>query len=168
MQGIATRLEKTGKLDYISVSVGIHETHHLMIGDMSVPLGVIVYLAAGIKEVVKLPILTVLRINDPVQAEQILAEGKADMVCMVRALICDPELPNKAREGRLDDIRKCMADNQECRRVDTGASICCTQNPTVGFEKELGIGTLKPATVKKKSCDYWRWTWGLEAARMSP
>jgi mycofactocin system FadH/OYE family oxidoreductase 2 len=166
MQEIAARLEGTGKLDYISVSVGIHETHHIMIGDMSVPLGVIVYLAAGIKEVVNLPVLAVLRINDPVQAEQILAEGKADMIGMVRALICDPELPNKAREGGLDDIRKCMADNQECRRADYGAPICCTQNPTVGFEKELGIGTIKPATVKKKVVIVGGGPGGLEAARM--
>ena len=167
MQEIATRLEGTGKLDYISVSVGIHETHHIMIGDMNVPLGVIVYLAGGIKEVVKLPVITVLRINDPVQAERILAEGKADMVAMVRALICDPELPNKAREGRLDDIRKCMACNQECRRVDSGASICCTLNPTVGFEKELGLGTIKPATVKKRVVIIGGGPGGLEAARVA-
>jgi mycofactocin system FadH/OYE family oxidoreductase 2 len=167
MQEITRKLEGTGKLDYISVSVGIHESHHIMIGDMSVPLGVIVYLASGIKEVVNLPVLAVLRINDPVQAEQILAEGKADMIGMVRALICDPELPNKAREGGLDDIRKCMADNQECRRVDTGTAICCTQNPTVGFEKELGLGTIKPGTVKKRVLIIGGGPGGLEAARMA-
>ena len=160
---IAARLEGTGTLDYISVSVGIHETAYLTVGDMSVPLGAAVYLATGIKEVVNLPVFTVLRINDPVQAEQILAEGKADMIGMVRALICDPELPNKARNGRLDDIRKCMACIQECRR---GAAICCTLNPAVGFEKELGTGTIKPAVAKKKVVVIGGGPGGLEAARI--
>jgi mycofactocin system FadH/OYE family oxidoreductase 2 len=167
MRAIASKLEETGKLDYLSVSLGIHESHHVMIGDMSVPLGAAVYLAAAIKEVVDLPVFAVLRINDPVQAEQILAEGKADAVNMVRALICDPELPEKASQGRVDDIRKCMACNQECRRVDTGASLCCTQNPTVGFEKELGADTLKAAPVKKKVVVVGGGPGGLEAARIA-
>jgi mycofactocin system FadH/OYE family oxidoreductase 2 len=166
MREIAARLEGTGKIDYISVSVGIHETDYVMIGDMSVPLGAIAYLAAGIKEVVNLPVLAVLRINDPVQAEQILAEGKADMIGMCRALICDPELPNKAREGRLNDIRKCIACNQECRRADRGP-VRCTLNPTVGFEKELGIGTIKPAATKKKVVIIGGGPAGLEAARIA-
>ena len=166
MQEIAVRLEGTGKLDYISVSVGNFETIHIMLCDMSVPLGAVVYLAAGIKEVVNLPVFTVLRINDPVQAEQILAEGKADMIGMARALICDPELPNKSREGRLDDIRKCMACCQECMYVDRGISISCTMNPTAGFERELGIGTIKPAAIPKKVVVVGGGPGGLEAARV--
>jgi hypothetical protein len=136
-------------------------------GDMSLPLGAAVYLAAGIKGVVNLPVFTALRINDPVQEEQILDEGKADVIGMVRALICDPELPNKAREGRLDEIRKCMACNQGCRRGDFGAPICCTVNPTVGFEKELGIGTVKPAKTKKKVVIIGGGPGGFEAARIA-
>lgn len=164
MREIAVRFEGTEKLDYVSVSAGINETYHITISDMSVPLGVAVHLAAGIKEVVRLPVFACLRINDPVQAEQILAEGKADMIGMCRALICDPELPNKAREGRLDDIRKCMACNQECRNP---GPICCTLNAITGFEKELGIGTMIPASTKKKVVIIGGGPGGLEAARVS-
>jgi len=137
-----------------------------MMGDMSIPLGAAVYLAAGIKEVVKLPVFTVLRIKDPLQAEKILVDGHADMVGMCRPLITDPELPRKAREGRLDDIRNCIACNQECRPpMDRGIS--CVQNPGAGFEKELGIGTLKPANPKKEVVIIGGGPAGMEAARVA-
>jgi NADPH-dependent 2,4-dienoyl-CoA reductase/sulfur reductase-like enzyme len=100
---------------------------------------------------VKLPVFCTGRINDPVQAERVLADGQADMVGMVRAQICDPELANKAREGRLDEIRSCVADNQGCYgRVGLNLDIGCIQNPAIGHEKERGAGSLKPAPVKKK------------------
>src|SRR6266545_2187929 len=98
MQEIVRRLEATGALDYFSVSVGNYTVHDVMIGDMTVPPGALVPLAAGIKEAVRLPVATVMRIKDPAQAEQILADGHADLVAMCRALIADPELPLKARE----------------------------------------------------------------------
>ena len=167
MKGIAPKLEATGKLNYISVSIGNYSSHYLMIADMAVPLGAAVYLAAGIKEVVQLPVFTVLRIKDPVQAEKILADGQADMVGMCRALICDPELPKKAKEGRLDDIRYCISCNQECRTHFQGRAISCIQNPAVGFEKELGSGTVKPATNKKKVMVIGGGPAGMEAARVA-
>ena len=67
-----------------------------------------------IREVVKEPVIAVGRINDPVVAEQLLADGQGDIVAMTRALIADPYLPQKAREGRLDDIRQCMGYNEGC------------------------------------------------------
>jgi hypothetical protein len=54
------------------------------------------------------------RINDPVLAEKVLADGRADMIGMVRSQLCDPNMANKAREGRLDELRYCIADNQGC------------------------------------------------------
>lgn len=167
MREIAPRLEATGMLDYISVSVGNYSTHYIMIGDMSIPLGAAVYLAAGIKEVVSLPVFTALRIKDPLQAEKILADGHADMVGMCRALITDPELPRKAKEGRLEDIRNCIACNQECRTHFQGRMISCVQNPAVGFEKELGLGSLKPASQKKEVVVIGGGPAGMEAARVA-
>ena len=55
-----------------------------------------------------MPVIGVGKIGDPLIAESILEEGKADFVAMGRALIADPALPNKAKEGRLDDIRRCI------------------------------------------------------------
>lgn len=167
MKEIGPRLEASGMLDYISVSVGNYSTHYIMIGDMSIPLGAAVYLAAGIKEVVNLPVFSVLRIKDPLQAEKILVDGQADMVGMCRALITDPELPRKAKEGRLEDIRNCIACNQECRTHASGRMISCVQNPAVGFEKEMGLETLKPAKQKKEVVVIGGGPAGMEAARVA-
>lgn len=164
MLEITPKLEETGMFDYLSVSIGNYNTHYIMIGDMSIPLGAAVYLAANIKEVVELPVFTVLRIKDPHQAEKILADGQADMVGMCRALITDPELPRKSKEGRFDEIRNCIACNQECRTHRIGRMISCVQNPAVGFEKTLGAGTFRPASPKKEVVVIGGGPAGMEAA----
>lgn len=147
MAEVARRLEATGKIDYISVAFATVRRYVL---DMSAPPGAIVHMAARIKEAVSLPVIASQRINDPILAEKVLADGHADLIGMARALICDPELPNKAREGRLDDIRTCVACMQECRRKAVVGSISCTQNPAVGFEKVMGTGSIRRAAKKKR------------------
>ncbi|MDO8475862.1 MAG: FAD-dependent oxidoreductase [Candidatus Rokubacteria bacterium] len=167
MQEIVRRLEATGALDYFSVSVGNYTVHDVMIGDMTVPPGALVPLAAGIKEAVRLPVATVMRIKDPVQAEQILADGHADLVAMCRALIADPELPLKAREGRLEEIRICTSCNQECRTHFRGRGISCIQNPAVGRERELGAGTLRRAERPRSVLVVGGGPAGMECARIA-
>jgi len=98
------------------------------------------------------PVLAVKRINDPVLAEKILADGQADMIAMGRALIADPELVNKAREGRLEDIRQCTGVNQDCiGRITRGGIVRCIQNPAAGEEKTLGWGRFSRQHAKRKS-----------------
>lgn len=165
---IAKKFAETKKIDFISVSGTTYNAITLLAADMNFPLGVFVHLAAGIKEVVDLPVVCVNRINDPIQAEKILTDGQADMIGMCRALICDPELPNKAKEGRLNDIRYCIACNQGCiGRENRNAPMSCTYNVAVGGEKELGIGTLKPATKRKKVMVVGGGPAGMEAARIA-
>ena len=162
---IAKRLAATGLLDYIHVCCGITNSVHIAFPEMSFPIGFAAYLAAGIREVVNIPVMAVKRINDPVLAEKILAEGQADMIAMARALIADPELPKKAREGRLEDIRQCIGVNQEC--IDSalrGHAITCIQNPAAGEEKRWGIGTIKPAARRKKMVVVGGGPGGLKAA----
>ncbi|MBM3346966.1 MAG: FAD-dependent oxidoreductase, partial [Betaproteobacteria bacterium] len=78
--------------------------------------------------------------------EALLDDGTADAVCLVRPLIADPELPNKAREGRREDIRECISCNVGCRGgPHRGSPIACLVNPAVGYEKEYGAGRIKPA-----------------------
>ncbi len=152
---IAKKLEETGQLDYISISQGAYwtmESACAITANMNFPAGVFLPYVAAIKEALKdILVFCVGRINDPVLAEKVLADGQADMVGMTRALICDPEMPNKARAGRLDDIRHCVACNQGCiARVRYGLAMGCVQNPSVGREKRLGAGTLKQAARKKR------------------
>lgn len=164
---ISKILEATDKLDYILAGVGAQASYQLIAPDMSIPPGAFVYLAEGLKEVVNIPIVANARINDPIQAEEILANGHADMVVMCRATICDPEMPNKARQGKIDDIRHCVACDVCTQQVLSGIPISCTQNPAVGREKELGIGTLIAATAKKKVLVIGGGPAGMEAARIA-
>jgi mycofactocin system FadH/OYE family oxidoreductase 2 len=159
---LAAKVEASGKVDYLSICAG--RAGH--IPAMHFPLGCFVYLAAGVKAVVNLPVICHGRINDPAQAEQILSDNQADLVGMARALICDPEWPNKAREGRLDEIRKCIACNQGCYgNFQKRLPISCTLNPAAGREKELGA--IIPATTKKKVMIIGGGAAGLETARVA-
>jgi thioredoxin reductase len=106
------------------------------------------------------------RIVDPVMAESILEDGIADLVGMTRALIADPDLPNKAREGRLDQIRFCLGDNQKCiGSMLRNMPMRCTVNPLVGRESEANLEPLPPAEVRKKVLVIGAGVAGLEAAR---
>lgn len=169
-QQIAQILEATGRVDYLSVDTSL-EPHqgHLMCAPMYAPSGYMVYAAAAIKEVVEhMPVLTAGRIIDPVHAERILADGQADLIGMTRAQIADPQFANKARAGRLDDIRSCLGDNENCigRRM-MGFGLGCTVNPAIGRERELGEGTLVPAAAKKKVLVVGGGVAGMEAARIA-
>jgi mycofactocin system FadH/OYE family oxidoreductase 2 len=148
---IAGHFEASGNLNFIDLTLATFYNLYLVGASMHTPLGYTIPLAAGIKGVVKLPVFCTGRINDPVMAERVLADGQADMIGMVRAQICDPEIANKAKEGRLDEIRYCVADNQGCYgRVGLNKNVGCIQNPDIGEEKERGAGTWRPAALKKR------------------
>jgi 2,4-dienoyl-CoA reductase (NADPH2) len=124
--------------DILNVSAGssILEATNWNIPPMRIPRGVHLRLSAGVKEVVDVPVIGVGRINDPSIAERALSEGNLDLVGMARALLADPELPRKAQEGRIKDIRKCIACNQ-CLDLDTSrfAACTCAINPELGRER---------------------------------
>lgn len=148
---IAKVLEASGTIDFMDLSLSTFYNLYLVGGTMHMPLGYAVSLAAGIKEVIKLPVFATGRINDPVLAEKVLAKGQADMIGMVRSQICDPNLVNKAREGRTDEIRYCIADNQGCYgRVGLNRPIGCVQNPFVGNERYEDELHLPPTKWKKR------------------
>jgi mycofactocin system FadH/OYE family oxidoreductase 2 len=150
-QHIAQQLEGQGCIDFMDLSLSTFYNLYLVGGTMHMPLGYAVPLSAGIKAVVHLPVFATGRINDPTLAERILANGQADMIGMVRAQICDPDLARKTKEGRLEEIRYCIADNQNCYgRVGLNKPIGCLQNPAVGFEHEEGEAHLIPTKRKKR------------------
>ncbi len=165
---VAKCLDDAGQIDFINISLGTFHNLFLVEGSMHTPLAYTTPLSAGIRSVVKLPVYATNRINDPSLAEKILEEGKGDMVNMVRALIADPELPNKARYGNFEDIRHCIACNQGCiGRMGMGYTIGCMQTPCAGNEKILGKGTMRLCEVPKKVVVIGAGPAGLEAARVA-
>jgi mycofactocin system FadH/OYE family oxidoreductase 2 len=168
VQEICAIFEASGLIDFMDLSIATFYNLYLVEGSMHSPLGYTIPLAAGIREKIKLPVFCTGRINDPVMAEKVLAAGQADMIGMCRALICDPFLPKKAQEGRLDDIRYCIACNQGCiGRIGMNKALGCVQNPAVGREKEWGEGTLEKAGVKKNVTIVGGGPAGMWAAKMA-
>ena len=125
--------------------------------------GELVHLATAVKDVVSIPVMTVGRIVTPELAEQILEQGKADLIGIGRGLIADPEWPRKAKEGRENEIRHCIS-CQHCFTVTTGVPLTCTVNPVAGREQELRI---TPAVKTKTVFIAGGGPAGLEAARVS-
>lgn len=168
MQEIGARIEASGLIDFMDLSIATFYNLYLVEGSMHTPLGYTVPLAAGMRERIKLPVFCTGRINDPVMAEKVLANGQADMIGMCRALICDPFLPKKAEEGKVEDIRYCIGDNQGCiGRMAVNRLLGCIQNPAIGLESEWGEGTLKPAAVRKKVMVIGGGPAGMWAAKMA-
>jgi 2,4-dienoyl-CoA reductase-like NADH-dependent reductase (Old Yellow Enzyme family)/thioredoxin reductase len=137
---ICKRIDDENLVDYFHVCFGTRANFELMLPDMTYPAGFAAYLAAGVREIVKVPVVAVKRIDDPLLAGQIIADGQADIVALCRALIADADLPNKAKAGELTRIRQCTSSNQECgRRAEEHIKLPlrCIQNPAVGREATL-------------------------------
>ena len=134
------KLIVTEGVDIVQVSAGNDATPEWICQPMFMKKACLVDSAEKIKTALKdIPIMVVGRINDPLIAEAIISEGKADLVCMGRGLLADPELPRKAQEGRLDDIRICIACNTCMQSIFRKGRIECLVNPSLGREKEMEI-----------------------------
>jgi 2,4-dienoyl-CoA reductase-like NADH-dependent reductase (Old Yellow Enzyme family)/thioredoxin reductase len=159
---IAPMIEKAG-VHALSIYPGWHETREPT-HQMCVPRGAFVYLAEGIKQAVSIPVAAGNRINDPVLAERILLENKADLIAMGTPLIADPYLPNKAREGQLEDIRMCTACCNCWDDLMKGKPVTCSVNARVGKELEYPIIATKKS---KKVFVIGGGPAGMEAARVA-
>ena len=132
------------------ISGGVYpELSWWVIPPMGTPLGLNVSAAIAVKQAVDVPTMVVGRIKDPLLAEYIIASGKADLVVMGRALVADPELPNKAAGGNFEDITPCISCGLGCIGVRAaGRAMTCLVNPSVGKEKEMVLSRIeKPKKV---------------------
>ncbi len=171
---MALSFENTGKVDFINVSVGTYYNLYLYMASMHTPDGFTVETVQQIKEVLKLPVIASHQIHFPQMANEILENGQADAIGLIRGLICDPDAPQKAKEGQTEDIRYCVRDNQGCiGRLNQSKTLSCTQNPMVGYEErglgkaEYGLkGTNKPK-IQKRVMVVGGGPAGLEAARVA-
>jgi 2,4-dienoyl-CoA reductase-like NADH-dependent reductase (Old Yellow Enzyme family)/thioredoxin reductase len=157
---ILKRLVSCG-VDIVQVSAGNDATPEWICQPMFMRKACLAESAASIRKALGIPIMVVGRINDPPTAETIIKEGKADLVCMGRGLLADPEMPKKAKEGRLDDIRICIACNTCMESIFRRGRVECLVNPTLGREKAMKI---LPAESPKKVMVIGGGPGGLQAA----
>lgn len=166
---IVGRLDATGMLDYFTVTGGTIEgyaSRAYNIPSAYFPRRTFVPLAALIRERVGAKVIVTGRIVTPQEAEEVLACGVADAVGMTRAMIADPEMPRKAQEGRVDEIRTCMGSNEGCiDRLYFGLPVRCVQNATIG--RELEWGELQPAAVQLRVAVVGGGPAGMECARIA-
>ncbi|HVC38017.1 MAG TPA: NADPH-dependent 2,4-dienoyl-CoA reductase [Gammaproteobacteria bacterium] len=123
----------------INTGIGWHEARVPTIATM-VPRGAFTWITRRLKREVQIPLITTNRINMPVVAEKILANGDADMVSMARPLLADPEWVRKAATQREDEINTCIACNQACLdQIFSKQRASCLVNPRACHETELII-----------------------------
>jgi 2,4-dienoyl-CoA reductase-like NADH-dependent reductase (Old Yellow Enzyme family)/thioredoxin reductase len=134
-------------IDIVQVSAGNDATPEWICQPMFMDKACLADSAARIKKALRIPVMTVGRINDPLVADAIIRDGKADLVCMGRGLLADPEMPKKAQQGNLDDIQICIACNTCMESIFRKGRVECLVNPTLGREKEM---EMRPAEKRKK------------------
>lgn len=143
---LAQAVEAAGA-SIINPYVGWHEARVPTIASV-VPRAAFVPLTARLKAHLRVPVVASNRINDPAQAEEILARGDADLISMARPLLADPAFVSKAREGRAAEINTCIACNQGCLdEAFSGRLTGCMVNPAACRETELMI---EPARVRQR------------------
>ncbi len=156
-------------LDYLNVIAGTSAsasgaTH--IVPSMANTHGYVAPFAQKVKQATGKAVFVAGRINQPQIAEEVLATGSADMCGMTRAMICDPEMPNKARAGKPDDIRACIGCNQACiGHFQLGLSISCIQHPETG--RELVYANKPKAVTRRKIIVVGGGPAGLKAAAVA-
>jgi 2,4-dienoyl-CoA reductase-like NADH-dependent reductase (Old Yellow Enzyme family)/thioredoxin reductase len=172
---VIAKMAESAGADLIHVSAGMGASAHeislidnrsyiYLVPPMSFPRGCYVHMAADIKKVVKIHVITVGRITDPILAKEILTQGKADLVAIGRVLITDPYFPKKVAEGRIDEIRQCIACNYcHGKRIRLIKQLRCAVNPWAGREAELK--NIKKVEVPKNIMIVGGGPAGMEAAR---
>jgi len=148
---VAQEMEKEG-IDWVHVSDGSYEARPQFFPQDP---NCMINHAAAFKSVLKIPVLCP-SVHDPYLAEKIIGEGKTDIVTLGRQLISDPEWPNKVKEGRIDDIVRCIRCNVCLARFNRGLQIRCVVNPNIGRERYSGIKSeyqRPPIPAKQPPCE---------------
>lgn len=171
MKQIAAYYDATGKVDFFGVVGSGCDTHNTLanvIPNMSYPPEPFLHLAAGIKEVVGVPVIHAQNIKDPNQAQRILEGGYVDLVGMTRAHIADPHFIAKIKMGKVDQIKQCVGANYCIDRQYQGLDVLCIQNAATSREY-LGVPHIieKSEGPKRKVVVVGGGPAGMEAARVS-
>ena len=145
---LAKVLEREG-VNALDVSAGIYESMPWVFLCQGTPAGALLPLAAAVRAEVKIPVIAVGGLGwDPVLANEAIRNGRADMVSLGRSLLCDPDLPNKIREDKIHQIRRCIRCNDCVGFIFPGKALACILNPELGNEyKELVRPSSRPERI---------------------
>lgn len=152
-------------VDLYNVSAGVMEdlyTWIIMHPSMFLPQGCNVYLAEAVKKAVNKPVSCVGAISDPDKMVEILENGQADLIALGRALVADPDLPNKLKAGKTDEIRRCLRCYSCQGQMMKTRNILCTVNPVIGQEYDAKYRL--PAAHKHKVAVIGGGPGGMQAA----
>lgn len=119
------------KIDFIDVVIGTYYNQYLLLGSVNVNKLNTLDTSERVKTSTNIPIIAGYNITEPTEMYKAIVESKTDIIGLVRPLICDPELPLKLKENRLQDISICVRDNFCVSRMQMGVPIACAQNPYV-------------------------------------
>ena len=162
---IARYLESLG-VAALSVSAGMYP-YVRTVSNMYHKHGVNLYLAENVREAVRIPVMAAGQIDRPEIQLHALESGKADILCIGRTLIADPDYPDKLREGRLDDIIHCIACNKGCHdRSAEDRQVKCALNVRTGRET-LDAFAIRPAREARRIMVIGGGPSGMEAARVA-
>jgi 2,4-dienoyl-CoA reductase-like NADH-dependent reductase (Old Yellow Enzyme family) len=165
---VAGHLENERLIDFVDITLSDYFDFAAMIHSMAYPSGYQLPQSGVVSAAVSVPTIVTGRFRTLEEAEEVLREGVADFVSMVRAQIADPELVLKTREGRVDDVRPCIACNQGCSGgLITLGRMQCTVNPAAGYERELDERLIERTKVVRKIMVVGGGPAGLEAARIA-
>ena len=170
LKEIAQAMSESGLIDYLGVIGSGADTHNTLANcmpPMALPPEPFVHLAAGIKSVVKIPVMHAQSIRDAGQAERLLASGMVDLVGMTRAQIADPHMVIKIRDGREDEIKQCVGANYCIDRQYNGLDVLCVQNAATSREATMPHVITRTSGPKRKVVVVGAGPAGLEAARVA-
>jgi len=139
---IARYMEEVG-VDYLHVASSTYELgsyRYLDVSPVYAPSGEVIELARSIKPEVSIPVIGGGGVNDPVFAEDIIRQGKVDLIALGRALLADPNWPLKVEKGEIDEIVPCIRCNRCHKRLFSSKEVRCTVNPFLGKERRYKAG----------------------------
>ncbi|MCY3575698.1 MAG: FAD-dependent oxidoreductase [bacterium] len=158
-------LEGDGLIDYVNLTYGSCLRPHKIMGGMHEPPGYELEAAAPVVAAVELPAIVTGRFRTLTEADELIADGVADMVGLTRAHIADPDLVAKSIDGRETEVRPCIAGNDGCVGGLNRGRLSCAVNPAVG--RELEVPPLTQSSQPRRVVVVGGGPGGMEAARLA-
>jgi 2,4-dienoyl-CoA reductase-like NADH-dependent reductase (Old Yellow Enzyme family) len=164
---VAKAFRERGLIDYVNLTLGTDYASHKIIAPMSEATGYELPYNIPVKQAIDLPVIMTGRFRTLEEADQIIRRGESDLIAMNRAHIADPDIVRKTREGRVEEIRPCIACNHGCVGGLAYGRMGCAVNVAIGYEDTLGEDRIEKTASPRTVLVVGGGPAGLEAARVA-